>query len=51
MATVIEALVEHDAVEATLLQELASVTLRNWNGITVGRLAAAPELRRALNLV
>ena len=50
MATVVEAFVEQDEAEAALLRELGSVTLRNWNGISVGRLAAAPELRRALGL-
>ena len=50
MATLIEAFVDHDEAEAALLRELGSVTLRNWNGISVGRLAAAPELRRALGL-
>jgi len=50
MATLVEAFVEQDEAEAALLRELGSVTLRNWNGISVGRLAAAPELRRALGL-
>jgi hypothetical protein len=31
-----------------LLAELSNVTLRNWRGTQVGRLAAHPELRRNL---
>jgi L-asparaginase II len=34
--------------EHALLQALSNVTLRNWRGTDVGRLAATPELRRAL---
>jgi L-asparaginase II len=34
--------------EHALLAALSNVTLRNWRGIEVGRLAAAPELRRTL---
>ena len=50
MATLIEALVEHDAAEAGLLHDLGSPTLHNWNGIAVGRLAAAPPLRQAFRV-
>jgi L-asparaginase II len=34
--------------ERALLAELSNVTLRNWRGLDVGRLAAEPELRRTL---
>jgi L-asparaginase II len=34
--------------EHALLAALSDVTLRNWRGIEVGRLSAAPELRRTL---
>ena len=34
--------------ERALLAELSNVTLRNWRGIQVGRLAAQPDLRRNL---
>jgi L-asparaginase II len=34
--------------EHALLQALSSVTLRNWHGIEVGRLAAHADLRRTL---
>jgi L-asparaginase II len=34
--------------ESALLAELSDVTLRNWRGAPVGRLAAQPELRRTL---
>ncbi len=34
--------------ERALLAELSNVTLRNWRGTQVGRLAAQPELRRNL---
>jgi L-asparaginase II len=35
--------------ERALLAELSNVTLRNWRGINVGRLAAEPDLRRNLH--
>jgi L-asparaginase II len=35
--------------ERALLAELSNVTLRNWRGIEVGRLAAEPDLRRNLH--
>jgi L-asparaginase II len=35
--------------ELALLAELSDVPLRNWRGMEVGRLAAAPELRRNLH--
>jgi L-asparaginase II len=41
-------LARNDA-ERTLLAELSNVTLRNWRGIEVGRLAAEPALRRKLH--
>jgi L-asparaginase II len=34
--------------ERALLAELSNVSLRNWRGTEVGRLAAQPELRRTL---
>jgi L-asparaginase II len=34
--------------ERALLAELSNVSLRNWRGTPVGRLAAQPELRRTL---
>jgi L-asparaginase II len=45
MAAVIESFVAMDDDEAALLRSLSDVTLRNWNGIEVGRLVAAPALR------
>ncbi|MEO7056203.1 MAG: asparaginase [Caldimonas sp.] len=48
MAAAIEALVKLDDAEATFVHGLADVTLKNWNGIEVGRLRAAPELRAGL---
>jgi L-asparaginase II len=48
MAAVIEALVRLDDDERAFVHGLADVTLRNWNGIEVGRLCAAAGLRDAL---
>ncbi len=48
-AALIEALrVARSDAEHALLAELSNVSLRNWRGIEVGRLAAGPELRRTL---
>jgi L-asparaginase II len=49
LAAVLQALgVARDAVQAQLLAAVSNVTLRNWRGIDVARLAAAAELRRTL---
>ncbi|MBS0446537.1 MAG: asparaginase [Proteobacteria bacterium] len=48
MAAIIEALVPLDAAEADFMRSLSDVTLRNWNGIAVGRLRAGDALRDAL---
>ncbi len=48
MATVIEALVRLDDAETGFVHELSDVTLKNWNGIEVGRLRATESLRKAL---
>ncbi|MCU0929899.1 MAG: hypothetical protein MUE62_12295 [Burkholderiaceae bacterium] len=48
MAAVIEALVRLDDDERAFVHGLADVTLRNWNGIEVGRLRVAAGLRDAL---
>jgi L-asparaginase II len=45
MAAVIESFVALDDSEAAFLRSLSDVTLRNWNGIEVGRLVAAQALR------
>jgi muconolactone delta-isomerase len=47
MAAMIEALVplQSDA-EHELLATLSNLTLRNWRGLDVGRLAAHPSLRQ-----
>ena len=42
------ALLPLDAQAAALLRSLSDVTLRNWNGIEVGRLRASAALRSAL---
>ncbi|NUZ05789.1 asparaginase [Piscinibacter koreensis] len=47
MAAVIEAFVPLDANEAAFMRDLSDVTLRNWNGISVGSLRATHALRRA----
>jgi L-asparaginase II len=48
-AALFEALgVARNEPERALLAELSNVTLRNWRGAEVGRLAAQPELRRTL---
>jgi L-asparaginase II len=48
MAAIAEALLALDADDAGFLRTLSDVTVRNWNGLEVGRLAAAPPLRSAL---
>jgi L-asparaginase II len=45
MAAVIEAFVALDDGEATFMRGFSDATLANWNGIEVGRLAAATALR------
>jgi L-asparaginase II len=50
VAALFEALgLAHEEPQRALLAELSNVTLRNWRGIVVGRLAAEPELRRNLH--
>jgi L-asparaginase II len=48
MAAVIEALLPLPGDEAALLASLSDLTLKNWRGIEVGRLAASAALRTAL---
>jgi len=48
MAATIEAFVELDNDEASLLHRLSEVHLRNWNGIEVGTLRATDALREGL---
>ncbi len=45
MAAVIEAFVALDDAEAVFMRGLSELPLKNWNGIEVGRLVAAPLLR------
>jgi L-asparaginase II len=45
MAAVIEAFVALDDSESAFMRTLSEPRLKNWNGIEVGRLAAAPALR------
>ena len=45
MAAVIESFVALDDDEAALMRSLSEASLRNWNGIEVGRLVTAPALR------
>jgi len=45
MAALIEALARLDDDERIFMRELSELTLRNWNGIEVGRLRAAEALR------
>ena len=47
MAAVILSLVSLDDTERDLMQRLAAPTLKNWNGIEVGALRPAAELRVA----
>jgi len=48
MAAVIEAFVALDDKQATFARVLREPTLKNWNGIEVGRLVALPVLRTTL---
>jgi L-asparaginase II len=48
MAAMIEALLPLHGDEASLLAGLSNATLKNWNGITVGRLQASTALRAAV---
>jgi len=48
MAAVIAACVHLDEAERGFIGGLADVTLRNWNGLTVGRLRATAALQAAL---
>jgi L-asparaginase II len=49
VAALLEALgVARTEPERALLAALSNVSLRNWRGLEVGRLAAQPELRRTL---
>ncbi len=48
MAAVIEACVKLDENEATFMHGFSDVALNNWNGVSVGRLAASDALRSAL---
>ena len=45
MAAVIEAVVTLDDSDAAFMRALSELTLRNWNGIEVGRIEAAQILR------
>ena len=45
MAAVIEAFVQLDDDQAGFMRTLSDVSVRNWNGIEVSRLVAAPLLR------
>jgi len=45
LAAVLQRLLVPADADQALLQACSSVTLRNWNGIEVGRLAAAEALR------
>jgi len=47
MAATLSRLLQLEGDTAALLDGLADTTLRNWNGIEVGRLAAVPALRAA----
>jgi L-asparaginase II len=49
MAATIEAFVDLDDEQASLLRGLSELTLRNWKGIEVGALRATGELRDALS--
>jgi L-asparaginase II len=49
MAAVIESFVALDDEEAIFMRSLSDVTIKNWNGIEVGRLRAATAMRDLLN--
>ena len=44
-AALLQRLLRQDDADATLLASLSDIVLKNWNGIEVGRLQAAPVLR------
>ncbi len=48
MAALIERLLPLQGEDAALLASLSDLKLRNWNGIEVGALRAAPELQKAM---
>jgi L-asparaginase II len=48
LAAVVEALLPLDEADAALLRSVSDASLRNWNGIEVGRLQASAGLRGAL---
>lgn len=48
MAALIESLVVRSDADAAVVQPLAQVVMRNWNGLAVGTLRPAEALRRAL---
>ena len=50
MAAVIEAFVQLDNGQARLMHSLSDASVKNWNGIEVGRLVATPLLRSMLVL-
>lgn len=50
MAAVIEAFVRLDDDQAGFMRSLSDASVKNWNGIEVGRLVATPLLRSALGL-
>jgi L-asparaginase II len=45
-AAVLQHLLQQSEADAALLASLSDVTLKNWNGLAVGRLQAAPALRQ-----
>jgi L-asparaginase II len=45
MAAVIEAFVSLDDAEAQFMRSLSELSMKNWNGIEVGRHVATPVLR------
>jgi L-asparaginase II len=49
MAAAIQALVALDEAESALIAGLSDVTLRNWIGLHVGRLASSATLRQTLS--
>ena len=50
MAAVIEAFIQLDEDQARFMRSLSDASVKNWNGIEVGRLVATPLLRSALVL-
>jgi L-asparaginase II len=45
LAAVVERLLALDDADATFLRGFSDLTMKNWNGIEVGQLQAAPALR------